>query len=89
MASVLGGNGEGAAGIFEAWDVNHDGEITVQEVCVDLRKEWLSGLLGFTLDLMNLVKNAQLHCNLAFPNSLAVDHTYDFTVSVESGVGVW
>lgn len=63
LASVLGGKGEGAAGIFEAWDVNHDGEITVQEVCVDLREEWLSGLLGFTLDLMNLVKNAQLRCN--------------------------
>ena len=89
MASVLGGKGEGAAGIFEAWDVNHDGEITVQEVCDDLREEWLSGLLGFALDLMNLVKNAQLHCHLAFPNSLAVGHTYDFAVFVEWGVGVW
>ena len=88
MASVLGGIGEGAAGIFEAWDVNHDGEITVQEVCVDLREEWLSGLLGFTLDLMNLVKNAQLHCNLAFPNSLAGGHTYHFAVFFEWGVRV-
>ena len=89
MAPVLGGKGEGAAGIFEAWDVNHDGEITVQEVCDDLREGWLSGLLGFTLDLMNLVKNAKLHCHLAFPNSLAVGHTYDFAVFFEWGVGVW
>ena len=29
---VLGGKGEGAAGIFEAWDVNYDGKITVEEV---------------------------------------------------------
>lgn len=28
----LGGKGEGAAGIFEAWDVNYDGKITLQEV---------------------------------------------------------
>lgn len=29
---ILGGKGEGAAGIFEAWDVNYDGKITVEEV---------------------------------------------------------
>lgn len=32
LINILGGKGEGAAGIFEAWDVNYDGKITVQEV---------------------------------------------------------
>ena len=33
LINILGGKGKGAAGIFEAWDVNYDGKITVQEVC--------------------------------------------------------
>ena len=30
---ISGGKGEGAAGIFEAWDMNSDRKITVDEVC--------------------------------------------------------
>ena len=29
---ISGGKGEGAAGIFEAWDMNNDRKITVEEV---------------------------------------------------------
>ena len=29
---ISGGKGEGAAGIFEAWDMNNDRKITVDEV---------------------------------------------------------
>lgn len=78
LVSVLGGKGEGAAGIFEAWDVNHDGEISVQEVCFDLREECLSGILGVTLDLKISVKIAQLRrsLDLAFPSTPIVGHTY-------------
>ena len=32
LINIVGGKGEGPAGIFEAWDVNYDGKITVQEV---------------------------------------------------------
>jgi len=32
ITSILGGKGEGAAGIFEAWDMNNDRTITVDEV---------------------------------------------------------
>lgn len=95
LVSVLGGKGEGAAGIFEAWDVNHDGEISVQEVCFDLREEWLSNILGFSLDLKILVKIAQLRrsLDLAFPSTPVVGHTHDFTVfggdGVVGGVGIF
>ena len=37
----VGGKGEGAAGIFEAWDINYDGKVTVEEV-------WLSSWLSFS-----------------------------------------
>ena len=38
---ILGGKGEGAAGIFEAWDMNNDRKITVDEVFKKINIELL------------------------------------------------
>ncbi|XP_074618508.1 transmembrane prolyl 4-hydroxylase-like [Acropora palmata] len=53
IPEVESGKGEAAAGIFEAWDVNHDGEITVQEV-IDFAKRYMYVVFSEE-DLMDLL----------------------------------